>query len=310
MSDWKFSSKVRKIVLSIAVGGLGVYLLTFYCIPCRIVAVVLAGRSEQCTLQESLASYRYEQSRFLLNPQKPQLVQEEADGCQLWDMGQRRVWAPRAGSQWVGTVRSTRYRTLDLTGEVLTRPGDVVLDCGAYTGGSAWEALADGASQVISIEPSPRNLACLRRNLQPHIKDGRVMIVEKGVWDREDYLTIVEHPTNAAADHVFDVSDAHPEAQSQRVPLTTIDKLVEELQLERVDLIKMDIEGAEQHAIVGSKGTLVKHKPRLVIAAYHVPTDSEMIPILVKGFQPEYQMERGRCLLEGWRIWPHLLYFH
>jgi FkbM family methyltransferase len=40
------------------------------------------------------------------------------------------------------------------------------------------------------------------------------------------------------------------------VPLTTIDKLVSELNLPRVDFIKMDIEGAEKLALTGGRATI------------------------------------------------------
>ncbi|MCX7824006.1 MAG: FkbM family methyltransferase, partial [Verrucomicrobiae bacterium] len=45
------------------------------------------------------------------------------------------------------------------------------------------------------------------------------------------------------------------------VPLTTIDKLVGELGLERVDFIKMDIEGCEGRALRGMLGLLRRHRP-------------------------------------------------
>ena len=40
------------------------------------------------------------------------------------------------------------------------------------------------------------------------------------------------------------------------LPLTTIDKMVSELNLARVDFIKMDIEGAEPNALRGGRGTI------------------------------------------------------
>jgi len=40
------------------------------------------------------------------------------------------------------------------------------------------------------------------------------------------------------------------------VPLTSIDKLVAQLQLPRVDFIKMDIKGATAKALIGAKGLL------------------------------------------------------
>ena len=49
----------------------------------------------------------------------------------------------------------------------------------------------------------------------------------------------------------------------EKVPLTTIDKLVAELQLDKVDFIKMDIEGAEPNAIQGGRETIRKFQPRM-----------------------------------------------
>jgi FkbM family methyltransferase len=291
------------------VGYLG-YLFLLYCIPCRIVAVVLAGRSGQCNIEQSLAAYRRENLRIIPNPKRPRLIREEADGCQLWDSGQRRIWTPQAGSQWVGAIRASRYRTLDVTGEALVRPGDVVLDCGAYIGRTAWEALAEGAQQVVAIEPSPRSLACLQRNMEKQINDGRVIVIGKGVWDREDVLYLQEHPLVAASDYIADVHRATPRDESVQVPLTTIDQLVNDLSLERVDFIKMDIEGSEQRAILGAKNTIARFKPRLAIAANHLPNDPERIPALVREIWPEYQVEPSRCILKGWGIWPEMFYFH
>lgn len=310
-------------MLWIAVCCLAVYVLLLYCTRCRIVAVVLAGQSGQCTLEESLISYRQGELRRIGLPRVKTLrmVKEELDGCKLWESEQWRVWTPSAGPPWLGSEwPRTRYRTLDTSGELLIHPGDVVLDGGAYIGDSAIEALALGARQVISIEPSPRNLACLRRNLEEHSATGQVVVVEKGVWDREDKLTLLEHPTSGTADYIAGAGDRrhlhgrpHAKVEGQTtvtVPLTTIDKLVEELNLGRVDVIKLDIEGAEQRAIMGAEKTIARYKPRLAVAAYHLPDDREKIPALIRSIRPDYQMEGGRCLMEGWRIWAHLLYFH
>ena len=62
------------------------------------------------------------------------------------------------------------------------------------------EALAEGAKLVVAIEPAPENLECLRRNLADEVAAGRVIIYGKGVWDKEDFLTIRVSPDNPAAD--------------------------------------------------------------------------------------------------------------
>ena len=72
------------------------------------------------------------------------------------------------------------------------------------------------------------------------------------------------------------------------LPVTTIDSLVEELRLGRVDFIKMDIEGAEQRALVGARTTLTTWRPRLAIAVENLPEDQYRVPELVR--------EAVRCL--------------
>jgi hypothetical protein len=111
-----------------------------------------------------------------------------------------------------------------------------------------------------------------------------------------------------APDYIADVHRATPRDESVQVPLTTIDQLVNDLSLERVDFIKMDIEGSEQRAILGAKNTIARFKPRLAIAANHL--DPERIPALVREIWPEYQVEPSRCILKGWGIWPEMFYFH
>lgn len=76
----------------------------------------------------------------------------------------------------------------------------MVLDCGAHIGLYAKDALESGAKLVVAIEPAPKNLECLRRNLSREIADGRVIVSPKGVWDKEDVLVLNEDPENSAAD--------------------------------------------------------------------------------------------------------------
>ena len=48
-----------------------------------------------------------------------------------------------------------------------------------------------------------------------------------------------------------------------------MDDLVNDLRLDKIDIIKMDIEGAEHEALRGMKQTLLKYKPILVIEVHH-----------------------------------------
>jgi hypothetical protein len=93
------------------------------------------------------------------------------------------------------------------------------------------------------------------------------------------------------------------------VPLTTVDKLAAELNLPRVDFIKMDIEGAEQKAIAGARQTIVKYRPRMALCIYHMVDDPVKIPRLVQDTVPGYQT-RITCLCAPDRIQPEVAFFY
>ncbi len=67
----------------------------------------------------------------------------------------------------------------------------------------------------------------------------------------------------------------------------TIDKFVEENNIEKIDYIKMDVEGAEKNILEGAIKTIKKFKPSLAIAIYHggklFMEDFYNIPIFIKN---------------------------
>src|SRR5262249_44269722 len=93
------------------------------------------------------------------------------------------------------------------------------------------------------------------------------------------------------------------------VPLTTVDKLARELNLPRVDFIKMDIEGAEQKAIAGAHETIAKYRPRMALCIYHMADDPVKIPRMVKETVPEYRT-KATCLCAPDRIQPEVAFFY
>lgn len=280
--------------------------------PVRLAALVAVGRSPHCPLAQAV---RAESHARRLTEAKDRilaasrLLEKDPGGFHLWQTPYGRYWIPE-GADW-GLPFNLAEQELKIygTGEWAVRAGDIVLDCGANVGVYTREALHAGARLVVAIEPAPENLECLRRNFRAETAAGRVVISAKGVWDSEGTMTIRLVPHNPAADTL--VLQPPGSRQGGEVALTTIDKLTAELGLPRVDYIKMDIEGAEQRALLGAQQTLTRFKPRLAISSYHRPDDPEKIPELVRRARPDYLQECGPCsyVPETGIIRPDVLYF-
>ena len=120
-------------------------------------------------------------------------------------------------------------------------------------------------------------------------------------------LTLHEDPGNTAADSFVIQLEGWKDVKG--IPVTTIDNLVKELNLPRVDFIKMDIEGAEPRAIRGGLETLRRFRPRLAISAYHAPDHPVVIPAVVRLAHPDYRMICGPCTETGVGIRPDVLLF-
>jgi len=218
------------------------------------------------------------------------------------DANQRLLTTP-LGSFWVGAkdlqtlsvmITEQQEGIYEIDGHGV-HAGDIVLDCGANIGVYTRHALALGAKQVIAIEPSPDTLEFLRRNLAPDIASGKVVVYPKGVWNEPGELKLY-HGYYSWSDSLVEVDRSDP--TPVRVALTTIDLLVHELKLERVDFIKMDIEGAERQALEGARDTVNRFHPRMAVALEHLKGEAEELPQLIRQIWPEMRTKCGPCSMQ------------
>ena len=69
----------------------------------------------------------------------------------------------------------------------------------------------------------------------------------------------------------------------------SIDDLVRERGVTKVDFIKMDIEGAEYDVLAGARDVLQRYRPRLAISLYHRPSDFVTIPCYLDSLGLNYR---------------------
>lgn len=141
------------------------------------------------------------------------------------------------------------------------------------------------------------NVASLEKNFSKEIEEGRLVVVPKAVWEEPGTMMLqtFEHSVLDTLVMPDRVEGRGKALQEVEVELVTIDSIVEALGLERVDVLKMDIEGAERHALRGAFGTIRRFKPTLPIAAENLADDISVVPEIIREAAPEYEMTTGRC---------------
>lgn len=135
--------------------------------------------------------------------------------------------------------------------EALIAPGMVFFDVGANAGFFSLLA-STKCDQVYAFEPLPSNLRRVRRNLEINSLRN-VTVIEKAVGDREGSATLyVPESDNSGLASL----NASVGGKSIEVPLITLDGFVREQGIAKVDVMKIDIEGAEVMAFEGALGLL------------------------------------------------------
>jgi FkbM family methyltransferase len=297
--------RIAFLILFVAVVALALF------IPAtRYSILVLAGHGHGCSLARAFDIPRHEKDITQVKDDvlsQTRLIEKERNGLEHYATPDGDYWTP-ANSLYILPFNIAEQLThIYGTGPRSVRKGDIVLDCGANVGVFIRTSLRAGAEKIVAIEPAPDNIECLRRNFPQEIASGRVVLVPKGVWDKEDFLDLLVDPDNQPADS-FVIHRPGAKAVA-RVPLTTIDHLAAELQLPRVDFIKMDIEGAEVRALAGAKGTLARFHPRMSLCTYHVDDHPRQVPIAAREGWSGYSVECGTCLYGDWKVRPEVLFF-
>jgi len=136
--------------------------------------------------------------------------------------------------------------------------GDVVIDAGAGTGSWSLPAAALGG-QVVAFECDPFRINALKANVA--CNQGMSMTIDsRGLYSSECELDMDMSSSSVMLKLGYQAS--------QRVKMTTLDKFYQDYNLNRCDMIKVDVEGAELHVLSGAINTITKYKPRIIVEAH------------------------------------------
>lgn len=160
------------------------------------------------------------------------------------------------------------------------------IDGGAYTGDTI-SHLVDVSSDLkkridyaVCFEPDRKNRERLVSILTKYQnRFGKYFVFPSGLWSEESILGF--SPGNGSCSHV---SNAEAGDYIMGVSIDTA------LLNSEPNFIKMDIEGAEEKAIIGAKKVIEKYSPILAIAIYHKAEDLWRIPMLINSINSSYNM--------------------
>ncbi|HWR23590.1 MAG TPA: FkbM family methyltransferase [Feifaniaceae bacterium] len=144
-------------------------------------------------------------------------------------------------------------------------PNEVFVDAGLYTGDTTEEFIRRTSGEyraIYGFDIDETNLGAARRNLAQY---PGIVIEAKGLWNAE--ATLCAELELAAGSKISDTG-------AVSIPVVALDAyFAGKGKDEWPSFMKLDIEGSEKKALLGSADIIRQVRPRLAVCAYHKPED-------------------------------------
>ena len=168
------------------------------------------------------------------------------------------------------------------------KESEVFIDGGSFNGTTSLEFTqwaTKGYDYIYSFEANSLVVDNCKETFKKYNLKGEV--INKGLWNKSDVL-------------LFDANKGQGSSiksnGSEKIETISIDEI---LKGNKATFIKMDIEGAEYNALLGSEKTIKKYRPRLAISVYHKPEDILEIPALLIEMDVDYKFALRQYLPNG-----------
>ncbi|WP_299290926.1 FkbM family methyltransferase [Nitrosopumilus sp.] len=195
---------------------------------------------------------------------------------------------PFGTSSELRIFRSHEPLTTKLISEFL-QDGMICLDIGSNIGYYALleSKLVGEKGKIIAIEPSPDNVKYLKRNLDlQNITNVEVSNFAAGEKDGTLKFLIYEDAANSCM--------VIPEGQESKfpgtvieVPVKRIDSFIEDYDLDKIDLLRMDTEGYEFNIFQGMRETIRKYHPIIQLEVHRSIMGQENTRNFLEGLRDD-----------------------
>ena len=192
----------------------------------------------------------------------------------------------------------------------ILRPGMVIIDIGVNIGEITLVAAkrTGPTGQVIAFEPVEKIAQVLEENVRRNELDW-VKVIRAGVSASEGRADIYfSCGQGDSDDEHHGLSRIYPSSSKtlalQSIRLTTLDRFISATPVDHLDLIKIDIEGAELPCLQGAKHTIVRYKPMLIVEIQAVTASvagyaqTDILNYLAQFGYSFFKIERSGRLIE------------
>jgi len=143
-------------------------------------------------------------------------------------------------------------------------PPQVIVDAGAHIGFAAvYFANRFPDARIFAIEPEAKNFEMLRKNVAPY---PNVIAIHAALWDREGDLGVIDRGTGTWGFMTRERADGDNRTAAFRhtIHATTVEAIMRDHHLDSIDILKIDIEGAEKEVFADSSAWLGKVRSLIV----------------------------------------------
>jgi FkbM family methyltransferase len=222
------------------------------------------------------------------------------DGVSIVDYSSPRLHRlARSGLEFTFPSLAETEEVIDVNIAALNlKPGDAVLDLGAYAGATTYFlSIAVGPQgRVLAMEPDETNFRFLQENVARHSLKN-VTCSPCGIWEKE---TTVEFQSEGNLGSAVATIMGRT-SNLRKVSMITLERAAEVLGVNRIAAIKMDIEGSEIAVLKSARNFLTHHQPRLVIEPHHI--DGKLVTGEVCDILQSYGF-KTELLSQGAEDWP------
>ncbi len=165
----------------------------------------------------------------------------------------------------------------------------VVIDAGAFIGLATLKFASHYPNaRIVAVEPNPYVVDYLRLNIEMNKLGDRVVIESAALASRSGQGVLFvpkDSPINASLHKEYAVKYGDGDVLMVNVRLKTLDDIVRDYKLNRVDVLKLDIEGEEANVVEHAVNSSVLHRMgvKMIIVEAHREDDSGRIADLLRG---------------------------